>query len=249
MTLFWRFVLMLFSASLLSVAVHAAKSPEETRAATRTELAAEYYRRGQYAVAIDEANKAISQYPDYALAYSMLGLIYMEVRDDEKAQYNFEKAVDLAPKTPDIRHNYGFFLCDRGQYKKGIEQYKQALLDPLYQTPDKTLIELGICSEKLGLFDDAGTYYERALRYRPANNRAKYMLSVLYMKTYRMPEARRYAMELMRQPTPSSEVIWLAVQIEKKLGNEQSAQRYEEQLRRVYPDSLETSKLLAGQYD
>ena len=248
MRTFWYCLLTILCTSGLIQISHAATT-EEKRAATRTELAAEYYRRGQYAVAIDEANKAISQSPDYALAYSMLGLIYMEVRDDEKAKENFQKAIRLAPESPDIRHNYGFFLCDRGQHKEGLEQYQQALKDPLYQTPDKTLVSMGGCSEKMGFFDNATAYYERALRYRPSNVNAKFMLSSILMKTYRLPEARRYVLELMRQPSPPAEVIWLALLVEKKLGNDKGVERYAELLRTSYPDSLETSKLLAGQYD
>lgn len=224
-------------------------SPADARASVRTELAAEYYRRAQYGVAIDEAKKAIEISPTYAPAYGMLALVYMEIRDDVLARTYFNKALSLAPGNPDVLHNHGFFLCQRGEYQAGIDQYLAALRDPLYQTPEKTLIDTGGCAEKMGKIIDAQSYYERALRYQPNNVQAKYLLASVFMKTGRLPEARRYALELVRSPSPQVEALWLALRVEHALGNKEGEQRYAEQLRRVFPDSLETSKLLAGQYD
>ena len=51
-----------------------------------------------------------------------------------------------------------------------VEQYMQALLDPLYSTPDKTLVAAGNCAEKGKWDNEAKEYYERALRQQPASN-------------------------------------------------------------------------------
>lgn len=128
----------------------AEKATADERAGIRTQLAAEYFKRRQFGVAIEEAQKAIAINPAYAPAYGMLALVYMDLQEDAKARDNFNHAVEYAPNDPDIRHNYGYFLCDRGQYQAGVAEYMAALRNPTYQMPVKTLIAAGICSEKGG---------------------------------------------------------------------------------------------------
>lgn len=224
--------------------------PKDDRANIRTQLAAEYYRRAQYGTAVEEAKKAISINPKYAPAYSMLGVIYMEIREDVQARDYFKQALALAPNDSDIHHNFGFFLCDRGEYLAGIAEYMAALRDPLYQNQEKTLTDAGGCAEKAGKQEDARSYYERALRFQANSVPAKYQLARLLLKTGKLPEARRYALELARQSNPpQAEILWLAVLVERQLGNKEGEYRFSDQLRRLFPESLETSKLLAGQYD
>ena len=45
--------------------------------------------------------------------------------------------------------------------------------------------------------------------------------------------------ELMRKIDPTSEVLWLALRIERKLGDAESESRYATQLRRRFPASNE----------
>lgn len=244
---FW--LSMLMALLLMSGTVLADDPPKDDRANIRTQLAAEYYRRGQMSVAIDEARKAVAINPKYAPAYSMLGVIYMEIREDDKARDNFKRALELAPADPDIHHNYGYFLCDRGEHAAGIKEYLTALRDPLYRNQEKTLTDAGSCAEKAGRDDEAANYYQQALRYRPNSATAKYLMARMLLKTGKLPEARKYAIELARAPKAQSEVLWLAVLIERKVGNKEGEAAFSDQLRRLYPDSLETSKLLAKQYE
>ena len=64
----------------------AAKSDALYRAQIHTERAAEYYRLDKMAVALEAAEQAISANANYAPAYNMLGIIYMNLRQDAKAQ-------------------------------------------------------------------------------------------------------------------------------------------------------------------
>lgn len=252
MRLLWKLVATTLAMSVLlagCTTVAENTSPDDHAAAIRTQLAAEYFKRQQFSVAIDEAKKAIAINPKYAPAYSMLALINMEIREDAKARSYFQQAVELAPNDPDIHHNYGYFLCERGEFQAGVNEYMLALRNSLYATPEKTLTAAGVCVEKIGKVDDARSYFERALRYQPNNRQAKYELSLLLLKSGNIPQARVNALELVRQANPAAAELWLAIRIEHKLGSQEGERRYSEHLRRLYPDSLEASKLLAGQFD
>lgn len=222
---------------------------KEERATLRTGLAAEYFKRRQFGTAIEEANRALEISPGHAPAYNVLALVSMEIRDDAQARAHFLRALELAPADPDVNHNFGYFLCERGESRQGVDRYLQAVRNPLYTTPEKTLVAAGECAEKAGWNTEALAYYERALRYQPGNRQARYQLAALLLKEGALAQARVHALDLAGQPRPAAPDLWLAVRIEHKLGNRDSAQTFSNQLRQLYPDSLEASRLQAGQYD
>jgi type IV pilus assembly protein PilF len=49
--------------------------------------------------------------------------------------------------------------------------------------------------------------------------------------------------------TPTSESLWLAVRIERRMGERVQEQAYANQLRRRYPESREYQALQRGQFD
>ena len=65
------------------------------RARARTDLAGGYYRNGQLAVALDEARRAVAIDPSYAEAYGLLGLIYMDMKEQRDAEESFQRALKL----------------------------------------------------------------------------------------------------------------------------------------------------------
>ncbi|WP_157235947.1 type IV pilus biogenesis/stability protein PilW [Chitiniphilus shinanonensis] len=218
-------------------------------ATLRTQLAAGYFKRGQYGIAIEEANRAIAANPRYAEAYNMLGLIYAELKEDQKARDNFQKALSLSPDNPNINHNYGWFLCDRGQYEEGILYYLNALKDKLYPTPDKTLINAGQCSIQAGKLNNAQDYFEQALRFRPDNLQARLWLVELGLKKGDPVLAKQSYVELMKRLPESAESLWLGVRVERMSGNTNAEARLAAKLRNQFPESVEATKLLSGKYD
>lgn len=136
-----------------------------SRARVHTELAALYYQQGSMKTALDELATATKIDPQYAPAYSMLGLVYMQLGEQGPADTNFQKAVALAPNDPDIRNNYGLFLCDTRQYQKGLAQLDTALANPLYNTPVRALDNAARCAQDMGDASLASRYRQRAARY------------------------------------------------------------------------------------
>ncbi|MCJ7838846.1 MAG: type IV pilus biogenesis/stability protein PilW [Burkholderiales bacterium] len=134
------------------------------RARIHTELASAYFERGNMGVALEELRIAISADPTYAPAYSVLGLVHMDLRENDVAQQNFAKALDLSPNDPDINNNYGWFLCRTGREEKSIAYFLAALKNPLYNTPARSYVNAGLCSINLNDGRDAINFFERALR-------------------------------------------------------------------------------------
>lgn len=65
-----------------------------------------------YPTAVACFNKAIELQPEYARAWSNLGLAYQELRQDHDALASLKRSVELAPDLADLRWNY-ILLLDR----------------------------------------------------------------------------------------------------------------------------------------
>ena len=120
------------------------------RAKLHTDLGSGYYERGQMDVAIGELDTAVKLDPNYAPAYNIYGLVYAVLGEDRKAEQNFERALQLAPSNPDIRHNWGWYLCQHKREREALAQFEAAVSDSLYRTPEIALVNAGRCAQAIG---------------------------------------------------------------------------------------------------
>ena len=91
------------------------------------ELAASYFERGQFNVALDEIRQVLAINPNLADAYNLRGLVFMRLDDQAMAQESFRRAASLRPNDPDVAHNYGWLLCQQKNYVQAQQQFEQAL--------------------------------------------------------------------------------------------------------------------------
>ena len=224
-------------------------SDARNRARVHTELAGAYYERGNMGVALDELRQATGADPSYPQAYGLLGLVYMELKDPTQAESNFESGLRLSPNDADINHNYGWFLCQNGREKDSIKYFLQALRNPLYSSPGRTYSAAGVCSLRAKNPKDAEEFFQRALRLDPDDPTSLLQLGQIRYRQGSIEEARRLVSRYNKLVSPNSESLWLAVRIERKLGERVSEQSYANQLRRRFPNSAEYQSLQRGQYD
>ena len=85
----------------------------QARARAHADLAAGYFELGSYAVALEEATEALKSDPNYVPALNVLGLVYMELREEKSAETSFQRALRISPFDSDTNNNYGWFLCQR----------------------------------------------------------------------------------------------------------------------------------------
>jgi len=218
-------------------------------AKAHTELAFGYFQRGQMAVALDEISIALKSKPDYYQAYNVLGLIYMDLSENAKADDAFRRALSMAPNDSDTLNNYGWFLCQTQRERQALPLFQQALKDPLYATPAKPYANAGICSEKLVDTVAAEEYYRKAFSLEPANPSVMLRLADLYYRRNELDKARFYADRINRNFDPSASSLWLALRIERKAGDRTAESSYAAQLRRRFPDSPEYQRMQQGQFE
>ena len=219
------------------------------RARVHTDLAAAYYERGSMAIALEELRVATASDANYAPAHSMLGLVYMELKENQLAEQSFERALRLSPNDPDINHNFGWFMCNTNREKESVKFFVQAIRNPLYSTPWRSYSAAGVCSLKGGNLKDAEEFFQRALKMEPGDGPSLIKLGEIRYKQNQIEEARRLVTRYNKLITPSAESLWLALRIERRSGERVAEQAYANQLRRRFPTSAEYRSLQRGQYD
>ena len=219
------------------------------RARIHTELGAAYFGRGNMGVALEELRTAIAADPNYAPAYNVFGLVHMDLHENDVAQKNFERALALSPNDPDINNNYGWFLCSTGREEQSIAYFLAALKNPLYKTPARAYVNAGLCSMKKNGGSDSIGYFERALRSEPDNPQALLNLASLQYKRGQLEVARGLIDHFNKVVRPTAESLWLALRIERKLGNRGAEDSLAFELRRRFSGSPEYQHLIKDQFE
>jgi type IV pilus assembly protein PilF len=219
------------------------------RAQVHTDLAANYYLRAQYAVALQELANALKADAGYAPAYNMLGLVHGELREDQRADENFRRAIERSPQFSEAHNNYGLFLCQRKRMKEAREHFEAALANALYASPEKALSNAGACSLEQGDLAAAEMYYLRATKRAPNHATAQLGMAEVHYRQGRWLAARALLRQLTELAEVSPQALWLGVRIERRLGDREAEANYGAQLRRRYPESMQTQWLITSQYD
>jgi type IV pilus assembly protein PilF len=223
------------------------ESPDRMRARVHTELAASYFDLGNMPVALEEAKEALRSDANYGPAHNVLGLVYGALKEDRLAEESFQRALRINQFDSDANHNYGQFLCQRGREEEGIQKLLAAVRNPLYQTPERSYVNAGICARRRGDLAGAQDYFQQALKRRPDQPQALYNMADLAYARGDFATARGYLGRLTKVAAPSAEVLWLAVRVERRLGDRNSEASYALQLRKNFPDSKEARALASGE--
>lgn len=219
------------------------------RARIHTELGAGYYARGQYAVALSSLGTALAAEPSYAPAYNILALVRAELREDKEAEEAFRRALSLQPQYSEALNNYGLFLCQRGRVDEALTRFDAALANPLYETPEMALANAGACALGKGDTARAESYFTRALRRAPGLGSALLGMAEVDYRAGRLLAARGKLKQLSDGTELNAQALWLGVRVERSLGDRAAESSYGAQLKRRFPESLQTQWLLMGQYD
>jgi type IV pilus assembly protein PilF len=218
-------------------------------AKAHTDLAAAYYERLQYSIALEEVGKALNADSGYAPAYDVRGLVNMALHEDQQAEKDFQHSLELDGNDPQAQNNYGWFLCQRGRERESVKYFMNALKVPLYTTPEQAYLNAGVCSGKIGETKNAEEFLKKALALRPNMPDALLALADLDFSIGDYAGAKSYFMRFLKSSESllSAENLWLGWRIEHELGDKDAAESYALQLRKRFPDSRETQLLLHEQ--
>jgi type IV pilus assembly protein PilF len=225
-------------------------SPPEA-AKYNAQLAIEYMRKGDLAVAREKIDRALTQDPNSVSVQMTAGLLYDRLNDEKKADEHYAAALRLKPDDPEMQNNYGGYLCRRGKTAEGEKLLLKAANDPVYRTPEVAITNAGVCMRNAGRLDEADRYFRHALSIRPRFGDA--LLQLADLDFQRGTKAsndeasaliKRYLAVLA---APGPEILWLGVRVERARGDKATADAYARRLKSEYPQAEQTRALLASE--
>lgn len=225
----------------------------EKRASIRMQLAVGYYQQGKLEIALDEVKQAIAAEPGNAEAYGLRALIYTAMGQLPLADENYQTALRLNPGNPDLSNNYGSFLCQSlNKPAQAMPYFDAALRNPAYQTPVSALVNAGLCSIRSKNFLAAERYLLEAVRYNPDLQATNAGLARTYYERRDYGRAGFFIKRLIetsKLDTLSADALWLALRVQRKLGDRSQEASLAAQLRRRFPGSPEYAAFERGSFD
>jgi len=220
------------------------KPDMQQAARINTELGLSYASQGMLPLAETKLKKAVEEDAGIARAHSGLGYVYWQRGDVDAAQKEYRRAIDLDGNDPDIRNNYGVFLCSQKHFDEGQQNFQLALKNHNYSTPAKAWTNAGLCARQAQQFDQAEGYFRKALLIDPNFPDALYEMASLSFQQQDYLRTRAFLDRYLKVGPATAPVLLLGVNTERALGNDEAAHGYELKLVRNFPDSDEAAKLL-----
>ena len=213
----------------------------------QTQLGIGYMAEGKFELAWERLNKALKTDPRYSTAHNAMALLHERLGQPEQARHHYQQAVKFNPGDASARNNFGSFLCRQGELEAAEAHFIGAVNNPLYQTPEIPYTNLGLCMYQLGQAENAETYLRQALQLNPQIPNALIAMSDLSLSNGQELSARAYMQRYTEISQHSARTLWLGVQIERALGDLDTAASYALLLKSNYPDSRETRLLLESE--
>ncbi len=217
---------------------------EQNLADTHIQLGIGYMQQGKKDLALTNLNKAIAVAPQYASAHHAIAILYVQLGEIEQADQHYSKAVDLDPKDPNGRNNYGTFLCDQRRYKEAYAQFEAAVKNPMYKTPELAYENAGLCAMREQNHEDAERSFRKALDINPKLPVSLHAMAELSYRQQEYLKGRAYVqrMEAVTKHDPAT--LWLSIKIEEGLQAKERATEYARQLKGLFPDSEQAKSLI-----
>lgn len=220
-----------------------------TRARASTELAAAWFQRGEFKTALEELENAVNAVPEYPAAHGLFGLVYHAMRDDARAEEHFKRALAAAPNDPEIRTNYGWFLCRTQREVESVLEFERAADNPLYRTPELALQYAAQCASRANKMLVAETFYKRMAAVVPDSPIPHIGLAEVTYRIGRYHDARNHLRTALRSPQVPAHALALGACIESRLGDKAASEAYVTQLKNRFPGAVETLRASNGDCD
>lgn len=222
------------------------EADDDDAAELNYQLGARYYNSGSYELARDRLTLAAELDPKMAKAHSTLGLTYEALDNLRLAAESYENAIKAAPNDFNVQNTYAVFLCKQRDFDGAKKYFEKAASAPTNDFSERTLTNAGVCMAQKPDLDAAEELYRKALEVRSTYGEALLQLCLLKYQKEDYLSARAFLQRYMSSNTTTAGVLYLATEIERKLGNDRGRNNFVDQLLREFPDSPEARKVIGS---
>ncbi|KAA3595638.1 MAG: tetratricopeptide repeat protein [Candidatus Scalindua sp. AMX11] len=145
---------------------------------------------GNFSTAVLLYHELLKMQSGHIDAIYLLGILYLQQGDLDKASEYIQKALLLNPEHSTAHNSLGTVLKKQGKYEQSIESYKRAIvLNPAYAMPHSNLASL---YHDIGSLDNAIESYKRAVSLKPDYFEGYINLGAVLQEKGRSNEAVEY---------------------------------------------------------
>jgi type IV pilus assembly protein PilF len=209
------------------------------------ELGRNYLQNEKFELARDRLERAIEIDPRMAKAYMALGMTYEALDNLRLATDAYEKAVRIAPRDFNILNSYAVFLCKQQDYTGARRYFDRAANHPENDDAERTFTNAGLCMSQKPDLEAAEAFFREALEHKSTYGEALLQLCLLKFRQQDYLSARAFLQRFMASNRTTAGVLFLAAEIEGKLGNERGRTEYVNRLLREFPESPEARRALS----
>jgi tetratricopeptide (TPR) repeat protein len=130
---------------------------------------------------------AVEKYPESNTANALMGVVYMDLRMDEKAVTYLEKAIQILPYDYQSRNNLGIVYGNLGQFEKGLKELITAIR--LKPDDDHLKINLSVLYQKQKEYKKSEDLLRFLLSKNQKNANLHYRIGLLYKEMERYGDA------------------------------------------------------------
>ncbi|MBT8080139.1 MAG: type IV pilus biogenesis/stability protein PilW [Gammaproteobacteria bacterium] len=219
--------------------------PSTTEAAQRNyELGVRYYRNGSFELARERLIRALDFAPDMALVHMTLGLTYEALENERLATEHYKLGVRYEPDNFTVRNAFAVFLCRQREFDEALKQFDRAVGHRENDDPEIMLTNAGVCMAQKPDSELAESYLRRAIEARSSYGEALYQLARLKHSQGEDLVARAFLQRFLATNKANPEVLYLAITVEEKLGDNRASTDYANQLLREFPNSTEARRVV-----
>ena len=219
------------------------------RARIHTELGAMYFQAGNYAVALDELQIALNADSSYYQAYSVRGLVRTALKENDKAESDFRRALDIARTIPRLTTTTAGICAKQARKRQSIASLPECAEEPALRNAGSCLHQCRhLRPEGRDLRGAELSAQEACSCPRRCHRRGWNWPSCFYRRAFWKSRAlpERCAED---DGAAVSRGALAGVRIERKLGNRAAEGGFASQLRSRYPSSMEYQEFLKGNFE
>ncbi len=208
------------------------------------ELGARYYNNGNYELARDRLLLSIELNPDRAITHSTLALTYEALGNERLAAESYKAALKAEPRNFEVQNTYAVYLCRQRDFSDAKKYFERAASHPENDDAEVTLTNAGMCMTEQPDLAAAEAFFREALERRAEYPDALLQLCLLKYRQQEYLVSRAFLQRFMAVSETTAGVLYLAAQIEEKLGNDRGRTEYVNQLLRDFPESDQAKRVL-----
>lgn len=207
------------------------------RASIRLALAQAYYEQGQHVVALEEVERSLAIDAKQAPAHVLHGVVYMALRQPDRARASLDLALALDNRLVSAWHNRAWLSCQKGDWAAAQADFAQALSWATGAERALALLVDGVCAAQAQAWDRAEQRLSEALDLEPQNPLARFHWAQVQQERGQWAQAQWALQSLNSSSQASAQSLLLAIHGAQKLGDTAAVAKWALALEQRFPQS------------